>query len=267
MNHFSKLFLKECFISLLVIIIYFCSSTTIHAKIIYKEIDSTISAPLLNQSQQYYLDLNDDGIDEYFFNHGNQMGTLVCEIYSNPPSFTNEILIENYIPAMLDYSSEISAISTEWLNTYNGVGTSALYFLDNWPGSVNKFVAVRFKINNEYHYGWIGIEIPSNSTYINIKDCAFDDVAGQMIYAGYKGVEDVNDLKISNRLYSINNNKLIFNSNYGLPSLVEIYDIFGKIVLSKSFNNIIDLEYFNNGIYFVVFKYNNNIIERSVILK
>ena len=268
MNNYLAHLVKGSYIALLVIIINLCLSGSLYSKIIYKKLDTTISAPLLNQSQMYYLDMNDDGIDEYFFNHGNQMGTLVCEIYSNPPSYTNEILVNNNIPSMLDYSSEVSSYSTEWMNTYNGMSTIALYFQGNWPGATDKYVAVRFKINDEYHYGWLGIEIPSNSIYINIKDCAYDDVPGQMIYAGYKGVEDVNDLINNNNHYAFNDCKLIFSSNTDLPSTLEIYNIFGKIISREYINNNnYNFTELNQGIYIVILNYNNNKIERIVFLK
>lgn len=269
MNNFFTLDSKRNFFYLLIILFTLSFFDFLNAEIKYKEIDTTISAPLLNQSQQYYLDMNDDGVDEYFFNHGNQMGTLVCEIYSNPPSFTNEILVENYNPAMLGYSTEISVNSTEWMNTYNGVGTNALYFLGNWPGAVDKYVAVRFKINNAYHYGWIGIEIPSDSTYIRIKDCAYDDVAGQMIYAGYKGVEAVQEISQSDnpKIYSYNKNIFIkFTSDIKDKISAELFDINGNSILTFTIEQEtteFNLEQLNTGIYFLFLSSENKLIWRE----
>ena len=239
------------------------------AEIKYKEIDTTISELSLNQSQRYQLDMNNDGINEYFFNHGNQMGDIVCEIYSEPTSFTNEILVDNGTPTILGYLEEISESLSEWLNTYNGVGTNALYFLGNWPGSVEKYVAVRFKINNSYHYGWIGIEIPSDSTYIKIKDCAYEDVAGQSILAGDKDVDYVQEISLSNNpiIYSYKKNIFIkLTSDIKAEIRGELYDINGNLKLSfviEQETTELNLENLNTGIYFIRLNFDNKMIRRK----
>lgn len=262
--------LTKCVLSLLIPLLLIFSFAS--AEIKYKKIDSTISAPLLNQNQVYHLDMNDDGINEYFFNHGNQMGNLVCEIYSEPTSFTNEILVDNAIPTMLNEGDYISSNSSEWLNTYNGVGTNALYFLGNWPGAVEKFVAVRFKINGSYHYGWIGIEMPEDSTYIKIKDCAYDGVAGQSIRAGDKDVEDVYEnysytAYIHIKENQIFINKMDFNSN---DFCINIYDLNGNLLKSSILINsptVINFENLNSGLYFIILRNNYKVLLKYLVIK
>ncbi|TAL70057.1 MAG: T9SS type A sorting domain-containing protein [Bacteroidetes bacterium] len=269
MKYFFTFVSKRNFFTLIVIFLALSLFDYLNAEIKYKKIDTTISAPLLNQSQMYYLDMNDDGTAEYFFNHGNQMGNLVCEIYSSPPSYTNEILVENNIPSMLDFGESIYENSVEWLNTYNGMSTIALYFQGNWPGATDKYVAIRFKINNAYHYGWIGMEIPSDSTYIRIKDCAYEDNPNGLISAGVKET-GINDEESNYYKFVYTGNKLFINSPTNNNNIVIVYNINGNLLLSDKVNKLeqyIDFENFKNGIYIVILKNDNKIIDCTVIIR
>ena len=59
---------------------------------------------------------------------------------------------------------------------------------DIWPGNYDKFIGLKFKSNNQWHYGWLRISVPEDGLSVIIKDFAWETTPEQSINAG-DGIE------------------------------------------------------------------------------
>ena len=153
-----------------------------NAKIVYKSIDSTITAPV-NEFAHYSLDMNNDGINDFSLSHENSNGYLACYIYgAGEPSLSEIQVNSNSTAYICNDEEEVSENPVDSSNHYYGMAALD----DMWKSSVNKSVAVRFKINSQFHYGWIRLEVPFDAGSLFIYECAYEDIPGQSIISGNK---------------------------------------------------------------------------------
>jgi len=237
MQQLYKFIRKTSNLVILLILIFLTSLEISISKVVYTYVDTTLASQPDEFWAEYNIDMNHDGSDEFFLHHAYQ-GNIVCEIYSNINAFGNEVLVSNpeyipIVPIMLDKGTIIKEELVNWYDSYNGFSTSAMYFNANWFGQEEKYVGVRFKINNFYHYGWICLSIPADTAYIRIKDFAYDDVALTEIIAGETptGIKDncSNPYKVH-----LSSNKIMIVNLDILNSITKcsIYNVIGKELYS-----------------------------------
>ena len=262
-------------IALLVVLMisYFLFMTnTAFSAIKHLNINVTLEAVEENELKIYDLDLNSDGIDDFSFHHNIQGGDFVCEIYSGWNHNENEVLtVDDRVPVMLNYGDNISENLSIWTNGYNGMGSSAMYFEADWLGAENKFAALRFKINGQFHYGWVRVLIPSNSSHLQIIDCAYEETALANISAG-DGATDVQDeySQFNPEVFSCGKNVTIrFTSDFNDNTSLKIFDLNGSLVKDmklKNQNSYVNLEELRSGIYFLYIDSGSLIVRKKLSL-
>ena len=263
-------FSNSIFITI-IILLFLVSNNKMKSKVNYTKVDSTLAGTVLYEPKEYQIDFNGDGTMEFFLSHGNQGIDeifYVWEIYSGINGNSNEVLVINDRSAvMLGDDEVINENLSVWRDSYNGMSTIAMYFEGDWLGAGYKFAALRFKINGRYHYGWVRLSVPANSSNIAIKDMAYEDNPEQSIIAEEPGTEvaEENDKNIP--LIKINDRTLTIESEKDYDC--GIYNITGNKIFSFSLMNNtreINLEKFNFGIYLLLFKSGDEIITKKIIL-
>ncbi|MFH1051748.1 MAG: T9SS type A sorting domain-containing protein [bacterium] len=264
-SKFNKiLFIALCFL--------FLTNTSINCKVVYTLIDSTLAGRDFMDAKQFWIDFNSDSTDEFFLSHANQgMGEIsyVCEIYSGTNQNSNEVIVcnNNRTPVMLNEGDIISDNLTGWYNSYNGMSTMAMYFENEWLDAGFRFVALRFKINDKYHYGWVRVSVPSDLSNIIVKDMAWDDNPETAITTNEPNSiinDDIFGYKPS--VVLVGNSLFIESEKY---FSCEIYTLIGNKV--KDFNvivgsSLVELKSLTTGIYFIILKSGNEIITKKIVI-
>lgn len=245
--------------SAVLIFIVLCSSG-LKAQILYTDInpDTTVVAPDNNWGM-YYVDLNHDGADDFVINHHNM---LIAWNYQKVEmciqGYDSEILCEtsyNHYPYAYSLNDVIGEGNTQW---YNPV-SSMIILNENggggfWVGVTDKYIAVRLKVANKWHYGWIRMDVPADAGSYTVKDFAFNTVPNQPILAGegspqvsVRGLDPVTpSLTLSpNPLKSTD--CLQFGRTFKTVS-ISIYDISGKLVEQDKQKGVSSYQLKNKGI-------------------
>jgi hypothetical protein len=231
---------------------FFFGSVCSHANIKYKLIDTTIWATPEQKIVSYKLDINDDGINDFTFTHDIN-GYYACYIYGAAEPSSGEIQVDGNSTAYTCSDGEIiSENPVDSENKYYGMG--GLDF--DWKGAADKSIAVRFKINSEYHYGWIRVNIPDNASNIYIIECAFESIPGNSIVSGSKITSVFDNPENEGITIESKNRCLIINTpnSSGERAAGNIYDINGNCIDSFNYSGNqtkIRLDNFKTGVYFL----------------
>ena len=238
-----------------------------YANIIYKSIDSTITATV-NEVKHYSLDMNNDSINDFSLTHENSGSYLACYIYGAGEPSSGEILVNSNSTAFTCIDGDIiSEVPID--DMYHYYGMAALD--DVWKGNNDLAVAVRFKINSQYHYGWIKADVPIDAHNIYIKECAYEDTPGQSIEAGRKVTTVFENNENDGFNFELGNDCIVISNKITNGEIVsgKIYDIKGCCIYSfqSSFNSIyIQTINFESGLYFLSIDLSGKHISKKLLI-
>jgi len=148
---------------------------------------------------------------------------------------------------------------------YSSCGYSGSQFCDGLDG----YVGLTLVVGANTYYGWVRIQVASDTSNMIIKDYAYNSTPGEAINAGQTtlGVDDflLNNTKIVALNKSIAISNLINSTDYNL------YSITGKSVLNGSINDhtyVIEANSLANGVYILELNdtETNAVIRKKVIL-
>jgi len=262
-----SLFFSIAFISFL--------SNELLAQIIYTDInpDTLISAPVGN-IKTYYLDLNNNGINDFYFKHFYPASTWnEVEAYTYIGQLGEILTNSGTSPCVLNNGILISSTSNIWICTASGSSSSALFMFPGWLGASDKYMGLRIKINNNWHYGWIRFTVFSDSSGFIIKDYAYESTPNLGITAGNttSSINIINELFNKITIYPNPANDFIKADYTSLENIdYKIYNVLGIETKSGNFdknNKTIILNSLKQGIYIIEFSLNNVIIQRSNFIK
>ncbi|MDP8313717.1 MAG: hypothetical protein RAP70_01415 [Candidatus Celaenobacter antarcticus] len=173
-----------------------------HAEIQYTNIEpnKTITQAENHETHDFLLDLNNDGTPEfkifqafsttytfsysyYFYSYNS-----VLQVATNDGLSVMRANSVNPYVAALKSNSLISADQN--FNADKVLGVVSYYDAlaeGMWPGAGQKFMGVKFKIEENIHYGWIRLSVADNCGSFTVYDYAYEDEAGQAIKAGQTG--------------------------------------------------------------------------------
>ena len=117
----------------------------------------------------YDLDLNNDGIVDYVFGSKNMIYDNYCiesnSIYVNP-NIANAMASSNWGVKVLEpgdvidggmswaYGNMLLAYHYDKVVCWGGGGSTWTFSTGNWLNTYEKFIGLKFRINNGTHYGW-----------------------------------------------------------------------------------------------------------------
>jgi hypothetical protein len=137
--------------------------------------------------------------------------------------------------------------------------------------SINKYLGFKLKDDaSDFHYGWIRCDVLDEGRTMIIKDYAYELTPDNPILAGdtahYIGLSTQEE-KIEPVVYC--ENKKVFISNLDKNCDVSIYNLNGGIIINKEVKTgsvEFDLQNVANGAYLVVFKNENEIRSKKIII-
>lgn len=137
--------------------------------------------------------------------------------------------------------------------------------------SVNKHLGFKLKDDGgDFHYGWIRCDVLEEGRTMIIKDYAYELTPNNPIVAGdtthYIGVSSVTE-KIEPVVFC--ENKIVYVSNLHEKCDVSIYNLDGSIIINKQTQSgsvVFDLHNIATGAYLVVFKNENEIRSKKIIV-
>lgn len=238
-----------------------CNS--VFAQIIYTDIipDTTIIAAD-DSWGTFSVDINQDSTEDYLLNHHNMLISMNYQKIEIGASHINaEILCDtsagNY-PLSLPFGQSINSsiinwyYPVGWMVHLNENGTSG-----NWIGVTDQYLAVRIKLNGQWHYGWIRLDIPTNAGSYTVKDFAYESIPDKAITAGDNGQTVIEDISIKPEIIIFpnpSNGKFNIKSDCNI-NFIEIYNSHGEKIYSTSIKkqaiNEIDISDSSKGIYFL----------------
>ncbi len=252
------------------------------AQVTYTDInpDAVIAATTQSQSVQYDLDLNNDGTIDFNIKHNDYGGFKQAEFYTNFGQ-TGEILSNGSGGALaLNLNANINSTLTNWVCTATSSGNSALFMNANgaaFPGQQDKFVGLRIKLSGQWHYGWVRLNIPSDTASIVIKDYAYNTMANASVTAGQVATainSSIEKEKISVSVYPNPAAKTIaisLNQTDGKPTELSVISLLGRQVLWQQLTGLTtscDISNLPAGIYFIRLIKNKELIgEKKIIIE
>src|SRR5258706_872613 len=124
---------------------------------------------------------------------------------------------------------------------------------------------MKFKIGNDFHYGWARLVVDTNAKWMVLKDYAYNSkpntaiLAGEGILSGVSQSQDNSSIEIFPNPAS---SKLLlsgFNGNFSGAEIL-VLDLSGRKIFSEkisSSQNEIDVSSLPNGIYLLELKNEN----------
>ncbi|MEA3444065.1 MAG: T9SS type A sorting domain-containing protein [Bacteroidota bacterium] len=175
-------------------------NSALFTQIIYTDPNPDIT--VLNNSI-YLLDVNNDGIEDFKFLHedaasglnGNGLGVAILHLDAEFLGGMPAQDPTHYYPYKLEYNTfiDINANGNEWVVKHpdpDFVRVLNLQFNNGsyaglWVfGVTNRYLGIRIRLNNLWHYGWIRLDVSANALTMQIKDWAYESSAGVGIFTG-----------------------------------------------------------------------------------
>lgn len=238
----------------------------------------------------YYLDFDDDGINEFFFieqiqsgntNYGSPFvnyGALLLPFNSN--SFVGSATSNVGFPTPIDSPSLVGS-SAMWQQNFGilanlrVVGSNTIS-LGNWFGAEDKYVGLNFMISGKVHYGWIRLDVDILGKGFTVKDYAWEDEAETAIAVGDtgppaqpSGVSVIEEPDVS--IYSFNNT-IFFNSTdiHLHNAIIEVLDLSGRLILNERYvggQKRIPMNTNSTGTYIVAIRHEKDVIQKKVFIQ
>ncbi|MCU0433197.1 MAG: T9SS type A sorting domain-containing protein [Bacteroidia bacterium] len=220
-----------------------------HGQIVYTDIlpDINITTP-----SNYNLDMDNDGLPEmqmllYSYADSNSSVNAFYQLVFNNTA-TLGALYQSMVPFpyALNSGDSISPSSTDWRDTSFASGYQYLATVASlnsvtsaygyWPGATDKYLGVRFSINNQLHYGWVRLSIDSAASLITIKDYAYRSASGIGLTAGQTnsiGVEEntagIPQIHVYDRTIFVN-----LPAETVPDGILEVYNATGQLVHTET---------------------------------
>lgn len=271
----------------------------INAGVVYTNIDPDTT--IFNNNGIYQLDIDADAdVDFTFFN--NNISSPGFYTYSSnyyPPHFKQEIFITPFAGGSVAgsksntfsfsdfYYFPFALISGNFVEPFmmwqNGNDQQLIYqsaIFDwsnviaeggNWePETTNHFVGIRFNDDQDsLHYGWIRCDITGDGQILIIKDYAYETTPNKPIIAGDTLMSNIGEVNTINaNIYSTANNISIQLAIINPNTIVQVFDISGKLILTKTLTNLNTKISLNTGtgLYLVKLKSETYSFEKTVFL-
>jgi hypothetical protein len=247
-------------ITLLKNVILFCCllalcsfNNRLYAQIIYTDIpDATPSAT-------YFLDLNNDTIDDFMLQFGGSAGNIGVMCYPlNNNAYSGNIVDGLHLPWALSASNSICDSLATWYDA-NNPGTMAWGIsIGNWVGVIDKYLALKLIVGANAYYGWARLDVVATSSSFTVKDYAFQSTPDACIQSGQSilGINEnskkdmfsifpnpCNSSTTIQTIGNLNNATLTICNLFG-QTLMQVNNISGQ-TFSLSRDNL------PNGLYFI----------------
>jgi hypothetical protein len=259
------------------------AGSSVNAQIVYTDIDPDV---MLSDSS-FYIDLDNNDTADFAIVHINYSygSTSFLNLVGLQALRNNEVLGDtivsatysyvSFLPAVLNADDDIDASKEVWYNSYygmmyyNGVYGSFNFTGGNWGNASDKYLGLRFKIDNKWHYGWARVDITANGSAFIVKDYAYESYPEKHILAGKQvSVIPPEDNKMI-QVFSANQKLFIHTNGAQIEgNVAHIYNTVGQKMKDVKLDvgkNIISINDLSKGIYIVNLAVNGQTVSRKFI--
>ena len=269
-------------------------SASANAQIVYTDVtpDQVISATTIPSTEDYNIDLNNDGINDYKISCSRSGGIcplapssrLYINFISDSALNSNAVVTGTSITYPLamnlndSISSGLSFSSFGYLrrNTSGGPCTGTFGV---WSYSIDRYLGLKLIVGGNTYYGWarMQIDVVTGIPSCTIKDYAYNSIPNQPILAGDTGTGSTgifeNSFAATINLFpnpANNHLSIALGSNNKKVDLA-IADMTGKIIyttIAYETNRIeVNTSEFAEGIYIVQIQSGEFISTKKIIIK
>lgn len=229
----------------------------VKSQIVYTDIpDATPSA-------SYYLDLNNDEIDDFLIQF-DENNSIVCKaLHKN--SFAGNFSGGLHLPWALSSSQPICDTTKTWYDS-STLGTLIMgTSFGHWIGQTNKYLALKLMVGSSTYYGWARLDIATSS--FTIKDYAYQSTSNSCILTGQTQLSAQNSAP--EKLFLIFPNPVQINAQIQFHSFLKsaslkVFNSAGKLVTKmediSGSNCKLNATNLPNGMYYCQISENNEII-------
>lgn len=155
------------------------------AAIVYTDIVPDFAGAV---GSQYFLDLNNDGTNDYRIWHDG-----FSNLYVSPLAATNNVLGSGgatfAYPFALSLNAPIGPGGVTFYNNgfaggFQSLNYGSCNFGSNWCNETDKYLGFQFNIGANTHYGWARLDVNQNGSSWTVKDYAYEDTPNTAILAG-----------------------------------------------------------------------------------
>ncbi len=238
---------------------------------------------LVNNGDFFDIDLNNDGIIEgtiglvqysYYSAYGSNFynritilpDTILAEVattsstfYLNSSTYTVNIAkpfnLNDSVTRNNRWGNSSYPIGAYVYFSYNGPYSSfsSTFYVGQFPGAGDKYMGIRFKLNNTTHYGWVRLSVSQKSDTVTIKDFAYNATANTPILAGDTGIA----VGIREGIFGKNDlyaraNQIRVVGQLPAHTILKLRDLQGKVIFTKELNpneENINIQNLSNGIF------------------
>ncbi len=270
---------------------------TAKAQVEYTDLDPdvTVMTAVSGARDSVFLDINNDGTNEFLIIHGNGdwYGSFISIRMQNQNKGAFVKTALNYacstwgglynFPAKFDQGSMIPDVDS--LFTPLGSNASFSYSMQlgwastggtcvsgPWKGVTDKYIGVRFALDDStsFHYGWIRLDVAADFGSAIIKDYAYEQTADTKISAGdgmpvsdRNGILDREDLQV----FSSGSN-VIIKASGDFRAEAEIINTLGqRVKVMQIREGRTEIPVNRSGIYFIRVSTEDAMITRKVFIQ
>jgi hypothetical protein len=255
------------------------AANTANSQVVYTDVvpDATV-----NTGGMYNLDLDNNGMADFQFQdtHGTYLyGTfpITYDVGVLAPMAGNAIDTIGDGAVAHNLNDAING-SLMWVDdvaaSYQLLGINALggaYTAGNFIGQTDKYVALRFKIGANDHYGWARIDMNSGGTMITVKDYAYDATPNAMIPAGAMVTGIIESAELANQVFIFAADKAInVNMTKNVSGVISVTNTLGQEISNVAITDAhtkISMENSSAGIYFVTVTQESSKVTKKVVIK
>jgi hypothetical protein len=225
------------------------TAAAVQGQITYTDISPDVN---LSGPSNYNLDMDNNGQPELQFIFYTYADSLISTTLNYQVIFNSTATLGNLyqnmipFPTALNSGDSIRPSAPDWRDTsiYGGnqylavVSTygSQTSTFGNWLGVTDKYVGIRFNINNQPHYGWIRLTVGATANQIIVKDFAYRTTPGIGLTAGQTTLVGVSETTASVPSIHVFDHTLFVNlpAESALGGTLQMYNSIGQLVKTES---------------------------------
>lgn len=256
----------------------FLIGSEVSAQIMHSDLNPDITLDALTMTAdglgQFALDIDSNGVDDFIFkaevsstasgkwefvrvDRGDLDNEMPWPEFPGPNPYSAGQQIDSALPFL---DADVRLIQQfQWSSTSINSSTT----VGNWQGAVDAFLPIKFKIDANFHFGYIRMGVLDYDSF-EIKAYAYEATPGDPIKAGALPPPPVISA-IESPVEALEGADIWFADegiHYRLPSdifagpgqpLLKVVDLNGKIVATQSINSTTgEVPFRNNGIHIAV---------------
>ena len=259
------------------------SAAGAQAQVMYTDVDPDYShdAPNNNGFAVYPLDLNaDQTVDFVIASKDTLIGTTALR-YTVAAPYGAGNAVAGETPSGYDYALALDMNSMvdatlNWIAATNTMAynvNSANPYNENWNGVTDKYLALKFDVGGNMHYGWARLDSYAIGDSIVVKDYAYEATPDTGIMTGDMGSgASLTETEIENLVKFINKAdnsvQIVVNGNL-TNGIVSVTSTSGQVVSNDSITEktySVDMNNLSSGVYMVNVIFSEGAITKKIIV-